>query len=87
VHGPNGTYFAGGTSGSRAYSPICLERLFGKSERVLFWGAKSGQDEPRSVLIAAFRHQKHAIQTRPAIFQTVSRSRVLGNSAAGVGDS
>ncbi len=62
------------------YSPSSLEKLFGKSERASLWVPTSRQNGTQSALIAASRYQKHAIQTPPAIFQTVSRRGVPGNS-------
>src|SRR5215217_4791099 len=49
-----------------------LLKLFGKSERAPLWDPTSQQNGARSALIAALRYQKHARQTPPAIFQTVS---------------
>ena len=47
------------------------EKLFGKSEWAPLWGDTSQQNGARSTLIAALRYQRHAIQTRLAIYQTV----------------
>src|SRR5215207_6322696 len=58
------------------YSPSFREKLFDKSEWAPFWGptraVKRGEKRP----YCALGHQKYAIQTLTAIFQTVS----LGNS-------
>ncbi len=47
-------------------------KLFGKSEWAPLRGPTSRQNEARNALITALRHPRHAIQTRLAIFQTVS---------------
>src|SRR5215217_1937360 len=58
-----------------------LLKLFGKSERAPLWDPTSQQSGARSALIAALRYQKHARQTPPAIFQTVSLGSSLSSGA------
>src|SRR5215218_1245690 len=48
-----------------------LLKLFDRSEWAPFWGDTSRHNGARSVLIAALRYQRHAIQACPAIYQTV----------------
>src|SRR5215207_9481582 len=57
------------------YSPSFREKLFDKSEWAPFWGptraVKRGEKRP----YCALGHQKYAIQTLTAIFQTVSEGK------------
>ena len=58
-----------------------------KFKRAPLWGPMSRENGTRSTLISALRPQKNAIQTRPAIFQTVSpRTPANGEGLGWAGD-
>src|SRR3712207_4413533 len=56
-----------------------LEKLFGNSEKALFCGPASWHNGVKGTLFATLHYPRHAIETRPVIFQTVSRRGVLGS--------
>jgi hypothetical protein len=56
----------------RAYSPDCVEKLFGNSEWVPNGASESGQKESKESRSADFYCRSSALQTPSAIFQTVS---------------
>src|SRR5215213_8155347 len=62
---------------SCAYSPKCVEKLFGNSEWVLNRGSESGQEGSKESRSAASWRQRRAVETPSAIFQTVSRSHLI----------
>jgi hypothetical protein len=54
------------------FAKLPLETVWKIRKGSTLWGPKSRQNEARSAPITALCYQNHAIQTPPAIFQTVS---------------
>ena len=76
-----GRIFRDAASGFRR---IILPKLFGKSKWAPLRGPMSRKNGARGTLIVTLRYQKHANQTRPAIFQTVSPRNHVNKVVPGV---
>jgi hypothetical protein len=58
----------------------CLEKLSDKSKKALFWDLTNGYNGAKKPYPALSCYQEPRLRSPPAIYQTVSRRGLLGNS-------